>query len=52
MCALAYVHACRVDYLCDDGGQAGVVEAFMVRVGFLVPLPVRQLHLQGFMHPF
>lgn len=32
-------------YLCDDSGQAGLVEAFMVRIGLLVSLPVLQLHL-------
>lgn len=38
-------------YLCDDGGQAGLVEPLMVRVGLLIPLPVLQLHLQSFVHP-
>lgn len=38
-------------YLCDDGGQASVVETFMVCIWFLVPLPVLQLHLEGFVHP-
>lgn len=32
-------------YLCDDGGQAGLVEAFVVCVGLLVSLPVLELRL-------
>lgn len=32
-------------YLCDDCGQAGLVETFMVCIGLLVSLPVLQLHL-------
>lgn len=38
-------------HLCDDGGKAGQVKAFMVRVGLLISLPVLQLHLQSFVHP-
>lgn len=38
-------------HLSDDGGKAGVVESFVVRIRLLISLPVLQLHLQSFVHP-
>lgn len=48
VCVCVYL-LCSV-YLCDDSGQAGLVEAFMVCIRLLVSLPVLQLHLQSFVH--
>lgn len=50
MCSPVYYINTHAD-LSNDGGQAGVVEALVVHIRLLIPLPVCQLYLQSLVHP-